>query len=368
MKRDPRHPHPLRTALLALLTLALPLSASAERLKDIASIQGANPIQLSGYGVVVGLAGTGDKKGADFTQNSLANMMTRMGVKVDKEALKLSNAAAVMVTASMPPFAKRGARLDITLSSIGNAKSLSGGTLLLTPLRTVDGDVRAMAQGALAIGGAGDEKSQKNHLLVARIAEGASVEREQETGFSHVNRLVLNLYNPDFTTSSRIAAKVNDTFGKNVAETLDSGAVQLTIPSYMKGRVTEFIAKVENLTVTPDAPARIVVNEKTGTVIIGENVRIGTVALAHGNLTITVAETKNVSQPGALAPGKTVVTKEKKTTVAEEEAKVMLMPAGTTIQELVNALNAIGVTPRDMISIFQSIKAAGALQAELVII
>lgn len=354
--------------LFFFLILALPLTTRAERIKDIASIRGAAPIQLTGYGIVVGLAGTGDKKGADFTQESLANMMTRMGVTVDKDALKLSNAAAVMVTASLPPFARKGARLDITVSSIGNAKSLAGGTLLTTALRSVDGEPRALAQGALAIGGAGNAKATKNHLLVGRIANGASVEREHDTGFSRQHRMVLNLHNPDFTTSSRVALKINSTFGKRTARTLDAGAIQLDMPAYMQGRVTEFIAKIENLTVTPDTPARIVVNEKTGTVIIGENVRIGTVALAHGNLTLTVTETKNVSQPNALAPGKTVVTKEKNTDLAEEEAKVMLMPKGTTIQELVNALNAIGVSPRDMISIFQSIKAAGALQADLVII
>ncbi len=366
MRYRQRFAPPLVLAIFVALTLTP--AAWGERLKDIASIQGASPIQLSGYGIVVGLAGTGDKKGASFTQNSLANMMTRMGVTVDKDALKLSNAAAVMITAALPPFAKRGTRLDITLSSIGNAKSLAGGTLLLSPLRTIDGDVRVLAAGALAIGGAGDANSKKNHLLVARISGGGTVEREKDTGFSRKHRIVLNLHNPDFTTSSRVARKINDTFGKKTAETLDSGSVRLTLPAYMKGRVTEFIAKIENLTVTPDIPARIVVNEKTGTVIIGENVRIGTVALAHGNLTITVTETPSVSQPNALAPGETAITKETSTTLTEEEAKVMLMPRGTTIQELVNALNAIGVSPRDMISIFQSIKAAGALQAELVII
>ncbi|VFQ46361.1 flagellar basal body P-ring protein FlgI [Desulfoluna butyratoxydans] len=354
--------------LTALLLLAAPLPTRAERLKDIASIQGAAPIQLTGYGIVVGLAGTGDKKGADFTQESLANMMTRMGVTVDKDSLKLSNAAAVMVSASMPAFARKGTRLDITVSSIGNAKSLGGGTLLPTALRTVNGETRALAQGAIAIGGAGTAKAKKNHLLVGRISNGASVERERDTGFSRKHRMILNLNNPDFTTCSRVALKINNTFGKHTAQTLDSGAVQLTMPSYMQGRVTEFIAKIENLTVTPDTPARIVVNEKTGTVIIGENVRIGTVALAHGNLTLTVTETKNVSQPNALSGGDTVVTKEKNTDMTEDEAQVMLMPKGTTIQELVNALNAIGVSPRDMISIFQSIKAAGALQADLVII
>lgn len=365
MKRHPLHQ---TIIVVVFLVMALPLTSHGERLKDIAFIQGASPVQLTGYGIVVGLAGTGDKKGADFTQESLANMMTRMGVKVDKDSLKLKNAAAVMVTASLPPFAKRGSKIDITVSSIGNAKSLTGGTLLLTSLRTVDGEPRAVAQGALAIGGAGDAKTQKNHLLVARIAEGATVKREVDTGFSRKNRMVLSLHNPDFTTSSRIARKINDTFGKNTAQTMDSAAIQLTMPHYMRGRVTEFIAKVENLTVTPDTPARIVVNEKTGTVIIGENVRIGTVALAHGNLTITVSETKNISQPNALAQGDTVVTKEKNTTLEEEKANVMLMPKGTTIQQLVTALNAIGVSPRDMISIFQSIKAAGALQAELVVI
>ena len=354
--------------ILLVITLSFPLTSYGERLKDISGIRGASPIQLTGYGIVVGLAGTGDGKGADFTKDSLANLMTRMGVKVDKNTLKLKNAAAVMVTASMLPFARKGARLDITISSIGNAKSLGGGTLLLTALRTVDNEVRALAQGALAIGGSGDAKSKKNHLLVARVSGGAAVEREERNDFTRRHQLVLNLHNPDFTTASRVTRKINDTFGKNTARTLDSGAIELTMPGYMKGRTPEFVAKVENLTVTPDIPARIVVNEKTGTVIIGENVRIGTVALAHGNLTISISETKDVSQPNPLTMGETTVTTSFTTTVEEDEAPVMLMPKGTTIQELVNALNAIGVTPRDMISIFQAIKAAGALQADLIVI
>lgn len=354
--------------ILILLVLLAPLTSYGERLKDISSIRGASPIQLTGYGIVVGLAGTGDGKGADFTKDSLANLMTRMGVKVDKESLKLKNAAAVMVTASMAPFARKGAKLDITVSSIGNAKSLGGGTLLLTGLRNIDGNIVALAQGALAIGGSGDAKSKKNHLLVARVAGGATVEREQRTDFTRRHRLVLNLNNPDFTTASRVTRKINTTFGDNTAKALDSGAIEVMMPSYMKGRTPEFIAKVENLTVTPDIPARIVVNEKTGTVIIGENVKIGTVALAHGNLTLTVTENKDVSQPAPLSYGETTVTTETTTTMDEEKAQVMLMPKGTTIQDLVNALNAIGVTPRDMISIFQAIKAAGALQAELVVI
>ncbi|MCG8470541.1 MAG: flagellar basal body P-ring protein FlgI [Desulfobacterales bacterium] len=354
--------------LLILVILFAPLTSYGERLKDISGIRGASPLQLTGYGIVVGLAGTGDGKGADFTKDSLANLMTRMGVTVDKSALKLKNAAAVMVTASMAPFARRGAKLDITVSSIGNAKSLGGGTLLLTPLRTVDGDILALAQGALAIGGSGDAKARKNHLLVARVSGGATVEREQRTDFSRRHRLILNLNNPDFTTASRITRKINGTFGGHTAKTLDSGAIELMLPSYMKGRTPEFIAKIENLTVTPDTPARIVVNEKTGTVIIGENVRIGTVALAHGNLTITIRKTEEVSQPAPLSQGQTTVTQETDTNVEEERAQVMVMPKGTTIQELATALNAIGVTPRDMISIFQAIKASGALQAELVII
>lgn len=362
----------LHLIFIALLLTVFAAPAGAVRIKELISIKGVRSNQLIGYGLVVGLNGTGDKQKARFTIQSLANMMSRMGVRVDASQLKVKNVAAVMITADMPPFARIGSRIDIVVSSVGDAKSLAGGTLLMTPLKGVDGKTYALAQGALALGGAGaagDGASVvKNHLLVARVAGGATVEREIPVALNGRDALTFSLINPDFTTALRIAETINRAMGVPAARPVDSATLRIRVPDEMQQRVAWFIAGLETLEVMPDTVAKIVVNEKTGTVVIGENVRISTVAISHGNLSITIKESEAVSQPEPLSTGETVTTPETQITIAEEKSTVMLMPGTATIGELVRALNAIGVTPRDMISIFQSIKASGAMQAELVII
>ncbi|MBF0225738.1 MAG: flagellar basal body P-ring protein FlgI [Desulfobacterales bacterium] len=320
--------------------------AYAVRIKDITSIKGVRINQLVGYGLVVGLNGTGDKSGADFTMQSIANMMERMGVHVDKNQIKVKNVAAVMITATMPPFAKIGTRLDVTISSLGDAKSLAGGTLLLTPLKGVDGKVYAIAQGSVGVGGIG---ASQNHVLVATIPEGATIEREIPFSLSGKSQITFTLSNPDFTTALRITEIVNTALGEPAAKALDSGTIKIEIPEAMRPDVAKFIANIETLEVEPDTTAKVIVNEKTGTVVIGENVKISTIAISHGDLSIKVQDT-------SVTPPKQV------------DNRVMLVPTGTTIGDLVKALNAVGVSPKDLISIFQSIKAAGALQADLEII
>ncbi len=348
--------------------------AYGARIKDIAAIKGIRTNQLVGYGLVVGLDGTGDKSGSDFTNHVLSNMMERLGIHViDQSQLKAKNVAVVMVTADLPPFARIGNKIDVVVSSIGEAKSLSGGTLILTPLKGVDGKVYALAQGPVAIGGTGaggaGGGTRKNHLEVARIANGASVEREVRVNLEGKKKLILSLFNPDFTTAKRVADTINTSIGEGIARAVDSSALVLNIPEAMREKnVAEFIADIETLTIVPDARARVVVNEKTGTVVIGENVTISTVAVAHGNLTVTIKKGQNVSQPNPLSQGTTVASPSTNVNVKEEKVKVMKLPGSSTIGELVKGLNSIGVSPRDLISILQAIKAAGALQAELDII
>ncbi|MFH1155850.1 MAG: flagellar basal body P-ring protein FlgI [Pseudomonadota bacterium] len=361
-------------SLAVVLGLFLDLgTAGAARIKDLAAIKGIRSNQLSGYGLIVGLDGTGDKSGADFTTQAMANMMDRMGVHVDKNLLKVKNVAAVMVTAVIPPFARIGNKIDVMASSIGDAKSLSGGTLLMTPLKGVDGRVYALAQGAVTIGGIGaggaGGGAQKNHLQVVRIANGATIEQEIPVQLDGKEFLILSLFNPDFTTAKRVADTINASIGQGVAETVDSSALRLNVPPAMvEKEVAEFIADIETLTVVPDTTAKVVVNEKTGTVVIGENVTISTVAVAHGNLTVTIKNSADVSQPEPLSGGQTVAAPRTDVTIQEQQGKVMPLPGSSTIGELVKGLNSIGVSPRDLISILQSIKAAGALQAELEII
>ncbi len=343
------------------------------RIKDITVIKGIRTNQLIGYGLVVGLDGTGDKSKIDFTTKALANMMERMGIQVDQTQLKVKNVAAVMVTANLPPFARIGNKIDVLVSSLGDAKSLSGGTLLLTDLKGVDGRVYALAQGPVAIGGIGaggaGGSTLKNHLEVARIANGASVEREIPVHLDGRKTLILSLLNPDFTTAKRIEDTINTSIGSGIARTIDSSSLVLNIPKKMrKDDVADFIADIETLTIVPDSKARVVVNEKTGTVVIGGNVTISTVAVAHGNLTVTIRKTRKVSQPLPLSQGKTIATTGTNVNIKEQKARVMLLPGSSTIEELVRGLNSMGVSPRDLISILQAIKAAGALQAELVII
>ncbi|MCW7752377.1 flagellar basal body P-ring protein FlgI [Desulfobotulus sp. H1] len=354
--------------LAFFLAAVLWVPAHGARLKDMGAFQGVRSNQLVGYGIVVGLDGTGDKN-SPLTTQALASMMDRMGISIDRNQINVKNVAAVMVTANLPPFARVGNRLDVSISSMGDAKSLGGGTLLLTPLKGVDGHVYALAQGALALGGHGAGGAgggqTKNHLLAGRIAGGGTVEREIPFRLDGRSSLTLSLYQPDFTTAIRVTEVINRALGEPLARALDSGAIGIRVPEHLQNSIPMFIAGIESLEVDPDMPARIVVNEKTGTVVIGENVRISTVAVAHGNLSISVREMARVSQPEAFGGGETVVVPETEIEVDEEMANVMLMGGGATIGELVRALNAIGVTPRDMISIFQTIKAAGALQADL---
>jgi flagellar P-ring protein precursor FlgI len=361
----------LLVASVGLLTCR---SVDAARIKDIAAIQGVRSNQLVGYGLVVGLQGTGDKQGTEFTIQSLVSMLERLGINVDQNQVKVKNVAAVMVTGNMPPFARIGSRIDINVSSIGDAKSLEGGTLLLTPLKAVDNKVYALAQGPIAVGGFGVKGGdgggvKKNHLLVARIGGGATVEREIPIDLNDRRHLTVTLFNPDFTTALRMTDTINRSFGSGVAQALDAGTIELKIPASYQDKVARLLSQVEVLDVSPDMVAKVIVNEKTGTVVIGENVRISTVAVSHGNLSISIQENYNVSQPAPFSNnGKTVVTPDSNIEVREDDNQLMIVPSGSTIGDLVRALNAIGVTPRDLISIFQSIKAAGALQAELEII
>lgn len=332
--------------LFSILDMAL-----AVRIKDLVSIKGIRKNQLVGYGLIVGLNGTGDKSGAEFTMLSLGNMIQRMGIHINKAQLKVKNVAAVMVTAELPAFARIGSKIDVMVSSVGDAKSLSGGMLLLTPLRGVDGKVYALAQGGLALGGKGGDK--KAYELVARVPSGASVEREIRVRLNGKRSIVMSLINPDFTTVTRIVKIINASMGKELAKALDSGAIKITIPEDRQADVANFIAGLETLEIVPDSIAKIVLNEKTGTVVIGERVSISTVAIAHGDLTIRI---KNQEEQRPLAKGE------------KPGNSLVVIPKGSTIGDLVKALNALGVKPADLISIFQSIKAAGALQAELEII
>ena len=359
---------------VVLMTATVFEPAQAARIKDLTSIKGVRTNQLTGYGLVVGLDGTGDKSGTEFTIQSLVNMLERMGINVDKKDVRVKNIAAVVVTAKLPPFARIGSKMDVVVSSIGDATSLVGGTLLFTPLRGADEKVYALAQGPISVGGVGaggasGSSVTKNHLLAARIAGGATIEREVAFSLNGKKDLTLTLLNPDFTTALRVSETINAAMGEEVAKALDSGALELNIPEAYREDISRFLANVETLEVDPDTVARIVVNEKTGTVVIGQNVRISTVAVSHGNLSITIDETQIVSQPRPFTEtGRTVVTPESDIEIRESDNQLMVVDGGATIGELVRALNAIGVTPRDLISIFQSIKAAGALQAELKII
>jgi flagellar P-ring protein precursor FlgI len=389
------HRRSLITLLAVVLLIVFSAKASAVRIKDLASIKGIRHNQLIGYGLVVGLNGTGDKVGTTFTVQSLVNMIERMGIHVDENDVTVKNVAAVMVTAKIAPFARIGNKIDVVVSSIGDAKSLQGGTLLLTPLRGVDRKVYGLAQGPISVGGfaaggAGGGGVSKNHPTVGRISRGATIEREILVSMQDKQELTITLNNPDFTTAIRVCNAINEKLGQVAASTTDSGTLELHIPEGSRNRIVRMIAAIENLEVTPDTVARVVLNEKTGTVVVGEKVRISTVAVAHGNLSIQIKERAIVSQPLPFAPappegttaqqfqledgavvapgGQTVVTPDSDVSAQEEDNRLLLVPSGTTIGELVRALNAIGVTPRDLITIFQSIKAAGALQAELEII
>ncbi|MBN1828886.1 MAG: flagellar basal body P-ring protein FlgI [Deltaproteobacteria bacterium] len=381
------------TLIFAAFLCAAQGPAWGARIKDIADIGGIRDNQLAGYGLVVGLNGTGDSVKNGFTDQTLANMLTRQGLSMKDKTLKAENVAAVMITAKLPPFGKVGSRIDVAVSSVGDAESLVGGTLLMSPLRGADGAVYAVAQGPIMVGGfsAGGSGGgvTKNHTTVGAIPNGAFIERELSYDFFDKRRqIVVNLRQPDFTTSKRVAEAIAGRIGEVETSLVDSSSISVIMKESYKGNVVDLIAAVEMLAVSVDTPAVVVLNEKTGTVVMGEQVRISMVAVAHGNLSIQIKESKEVSQPLPFSPaapqgggpvnmgggvtvapgGQTVVTSETSVGVSEEKRNLQVLPQGVTIQDVVNALNAIGVSPRDLITILQAIKAAGALQAELKII
>ena len=359
--------------VLAVTALVIPMflasSANAARIKDISQIQGVRENQLVGYGLVVGLNGTGDGDKARFTLQSLVSMLEKMGITVNSLDIKVKNVAAAMITANMPPFSRTGTRMDVTVSSIGDAKDLQGGTLLFTPLKAADGQTYAVAQGAISTGGfsasGAGATAQKNFPTVGRVVGGALIEKEVSTGFQNKESLLLTLNRQDFTTATRVAESINSAFSSHIAKTSDSGSIEVLVPPKYTDNVVGFVSVLEALGVTPDVESKVVVNERTGTVVIGENVRISKVAIAQGNLSIQIKESADVSQPLPFSQGKTVVTPNTNLSVKEEKAQIYLMEGGASIGEIVRALNALGVTPRDLISIFQALQAAGALQAKL---
>jgi len=366
----------LATAIL--LTILLAADAMAVRVKDIAALQGVRNNQLVGYGLVTGLSGTGDDmKKSRFTLQSIYNMIVRNGVTIHPENIddiKLKNIAAVMVTAQLTPFARPGSTLDVLVSSIGDAKSLAGGTLLMTPLHGADNQVYAVAQGPLAIGafsfGGKAAQVQKNHPNAGTIPGGAIVEAAVPVALGEDGHLVYQLSNADFTTANNMAQVINANFGPETAFPLDSGAVRINIPEQLRNNTVEFIASVESLDVEADSRAKVVVNERTGTIVMGKEVKLSTVAVSHGNLSLIIKEYTDVVQPNPLAEGQTVAVPNTNISISEEPGQLVVldMKEGVTIGEIATALNAIGATPRDLIAIFQAIKASGSMNGELVIL
>ena len=357
--------------LVAAFLLLIAGMADAARIKEMGYINGARSNQLTGYGIVTGLSGTGDKSTTIFTNQSLSNMLETMGIRVDPKTTKVNNVAAVIVTCNLPPFARVGSKVDITVSSIGDAKSIEGCVLVATPLKGADGNVYAMAQGPLVVGGflaSGQGATiQKNHPTVGRIANGATIEREVLSEDYLGTDITIALKMPDFTNARRVAERINETFGGG-AHARDAGTIRVKIPADMRANPVRFVSMMENLDVKTDMLAKIVVDEKTGTVIIGENVRVSTVLISHGNLSVQIKEDARVSQPMPFGQGQTVVTPDTQIKVREDKGKYYLLEAGVTIRDLLNALNATGISPRDVIVILQTIKASGALHAELEVI
>lgn len=356
-------------ALFCLLTTAPVFAASAvTRLKDVAKVQGVRANQLVGYGLVVGLNGTGDSNKTLETLQSVANMLRQFGVTVNQATLKTKNVAAVMVTATLPPFVREGDTIDITVSSMGDAKSIQGGTLIQTPLQAGNGQIYAVAQGAVSTGGFtagnGGGSQQKNFPTVGTTPNGAIVERTVEDDIGTNGMISLSLARADFTTADRVAQTINLRFG-NVARAANPGRVDVSLPPAYRNNVVGFIAGLEELPVMPDNVARVVVNERTGTIVMGGDVSVDNVAITQGGLSIRVTREEEVSQPAPFSYGTTVVTKNDDVDVEEAPAHSIVLPATADVSDIVGALNAVGATPRDIISILQAIKAAGALHAEL---
>jgi len=359
------------TALSMALIITSDFALATSRIKDLVDIEGVRENQLVGYGLVVGLNGTGDTlNNSPFTLQSLTAMLERLGVNTRGANLRTANVAAVMVTANLPAFSTQGTRIDVRVSALGDSSSLLGGTLLVTPLMGADGEVYAVSQGTVAVGGFSAEGNAASITrgvpTVGRISNGGLVEREIVYAINTKKSLRLSLRNPDFTTSRRIAEAINAFIGKPAAQPLDPSTIQFTLPEGSKKDIVGMLTDIEQLRIEPDQPAKVVIDEQSGIIVMGANVRVSQIAIAQGNLTITITETPQVSQPEPFSDGETTVVPRTTVTVDDEsQNKLAVLDGGVSLRELVDALNALGIGPRDMISILQSIKAAGALQAEI---
>jgi len=358
------------SAVAVATTALLAPAAAASRIKDIADFEGIRENQLIGYGLVVGLNGTGDSlNNSPFTQQSLQAMLERLGVNTRDVDLNTNTVAAVMVTANLPPFSTQGTRIDVNVSSLGDSESLQGGTLLVTPLVGADGEVYAIAQGSVAIGGFSAQADAASVVrgvpTAGRIANGGLVERELDFKLASLTTLRLALRNPDLTTARRIALSVNELIGMPTAEPLDPATVRIDLPRQYDGNIVDLLTDIEQLIVEPDLAARIVIDENSGIIVMGQDVRVSMVAVAQGNLTVTIAESPQVSQPLPFSGGQTAVVPRSDVSVDESDSRLAIVPETVTLKQLVDGLNALGIGPRDMISILQAIKAAGALQADI---
>jgi flagellar P-ring protein precursor FlgI len=361
-------------ALVVLLFPGLFLGPlhGASRIKDVAAFEGVRDNQLFGYGLVVGLNGTGDRSQTYFSTQTLANMLERSGITIDADRMRVKNIAAVMVTATLPPFSRQGGRIDVTVSSLGDAQSLQGGVLIMTPLQAADSNVYATAQGQIVLGGysagGSNARSQTNHPTVGRIANGGLVEREVAVSLADRRQLNLVLNSNDFTSASHAVKAINDAWGSSIAKAIDGRTIAVAVPDGYANRLVEFMSVIENARMDVAAVAKVVLNERTGTVVLGRDVRISEVSIIHGSLALQVGTIFNVSQPNPLSPGGTAIVPEESVNVAEEKGKTATLREGASVEEVVRALNDIGAGPRDVIAILEAIKAQGALHAELEII
>jgi flagellar P-ring protein precursor FlgI len=371
-----RHFHDLFTAVCAIaLLLAVATAARAERVKDLATVQGVRNNQLIGYGLVVGLDGTGDQTSqAPFTIQSIKNMLVRFGVTIPANTNpQLKNVAAVMVHADLPPFAKPGQAIDVTVSSIGNSGSLRGGSLIMTPLRGADGEVYAMAQGSLVVGGFGISGKDGSRIAVnvpsaGRVPNGATVEREVPGGMSAEPFVILNLHVPDFTTSARLTEGINKLLGEGTAQSMDGVSVKVAAPADANQRIA-YLSTLEQIDIEPgEAPARVIVNSRTGTVVIGAHVRVMPAAVAHGSLSVTITERADVSQPEPFSQGQTVISPNSTVSVSQPQARMFVFDAGVDLNDIVRAVNQVGAAPGDLVAILEALKESGALRAELIVI
>lgn len=374
-RRVHRAQHLLKLLGLLLVAASVSGTASAERVKDIASVAGVRSNQLVGYGLVVGLDGTGDQTSqAPFTIQSIRNMLANFGVTIPANVNpQLKNVAAVTVTAELPAFSKPGQTIDVTVNSMGNAQSLRGGSLLMAPLRGIDGQVYAIAQGSLVVSGFGISGQDGSRISVnvpsaGRVPNGATVEREVPSNFANTPYVMLNLNTPDFTTATRLVQGINKLLGDQTAQALDAVSVRVAAPTDASQRIA-YLSTLEGIEIEPgDAPARVIVNSRTGTVVIGSHVRVTPAAVAHGSLSVTITERQDVSQPNALAAGDTVVTPRSQISVEQPEARMFVFNAGVNLDEIVRAVNQVGAAPGDLVAILEALKEAGALRAELIVI